>query len=76
MSTMVAAMICPQNPQQVSEKQPVPRQLGFVCVGSQYRVERLLGSSGFGVFNSNLSSIYLSEPSRECLSRERYQDRS
>ncbi len=69
-------MTCPQNLWQVSEKQPVPPQLGFMCVGGHFRVERLLGSDGSGALNSNSSSIHLSEPSKECLSRERYQDGS
>jgi hypothetical protein len=69
-------MRCPQNPQQVSEKQPVPLQLGFMCVGGWFRVGRLLSSDGSGVFNSDSSLIHLSEPSRKHLSRERYQDGS
>jgi hypothetical protein len=56
----------------VSVKLPI--QVDFLCVGGQYRVGKLLGSSGSGKSNSDSSLIQLSELSRECLFSERYQD--
>ena len=58
--------------QKVSAKPPV--QVDFVHVSGWYRVGKLLGSGGSGRSNSDSSSSQLSELSRECLSRERYQD--
>ena len=51
-----------------------PVQIDFVHVSGWYRVGKLLGSGGSGRSNSDSNLIQLSEFSRECLSRERYQD--
>ena len=65
-------MVLAMPPQKVSVKPPV--QIDFVRVGGRYRVGKLLGSGGSGRSNSDSNLIQLSEFSRECLSRERYQD--
>jgi hypothetical protein len=62
--------MCTPNPQQ----QPLLLQPSFVRVAGQYRVGKLLGSSGSG--EPTLTRLKKkSELSRERLSRERYQDR-
>ena len=53
----------------------IPPHEDLVRVGGRYRVGNLLGFGGSGESNPDFQFDKLSELSRECLPRERYQDR-